>query len=85
MFPMALSTTSVTLESRDIAGLMGRGFNLLCALVINIESHHSVKHLKLLLGNHYCALDRGKRWISDPVFEVMDLHGLFEGLHIPLG
>jgi hypothetical protein len=83
--PMALSATSATLESRDIAGLIGRGFSLLHAHVINIELHHCVKLLKLMAVNHYCALDRGNGWISDPVFEVIDLHGLFKGLHIPFG
>jgi hypothetical protein len=81
----ALSTTSPTLESRDIAGLMGWSFSLLRVLVINIEPHHCVKLLKLLVVNHHHALDRGKGHISDLVFEIMDLHGLFKGLHIPLG
>jgi hypothetical protein len=82
---MALPVASATLESRDITGLMGRGFSFLSALVINIEPHHSVKLLRLLMFNHYCALDRGKEWISDSVLETMDLHGLFKGVHIPLG
>jgi hypothetical protein len=64
---------------------MGQGFSFLRALVINIEPHHSVKLLELLAVNHYCALDRGKEWISDPVLKIMDLHGLFKGLHILLG
>jgi hypothetical protein len=63
---------------------MGWGFCLLRVLVINIELHHCIKLLKLLAVNHYRALDRGKGWISDPVFEVMDLHGLFKGGHILL-
>jgi hypothetical protein len=45
----------------------------------------SVKLLKLLVANHYCALDRGKGRISDPVLKIMDLHGLIKGGHIPLG
>ncbi len=64
---------------------MGQGFSLLCALVINIEMHYRIKLLKLLMVNHYCAYDRGKGRISDPVFEIMDLRGLFKGLHVPLG
>ncbi len=58
--PMALSATSATLERRDIAGLMGRGFSLLRALIIHIKLHHSIKLLELLAANHYHALDRGK-------------------------
>jgi hypothetical protein len=57
---------------------MGRSFSLLRALVINIEPHHCVKLVKHLVVNHYLAHDRGKGRISDPVFEVMDLHGLFK-------
>ena len=64
---------------------MGRGFSFLRALVFNIEPHHSVKLLKLLVVNHYCALDRGKGWISDPVLKIMDLHGLFKGGYTILG
>ncbi len=64
---------------------MGQDFSLLCALVINIEPYHCVKLLKLLEVNHYHTLGRGKGWISDPVFEIMDLNGLFKGLHILLG
>jgi hypothetical protein len=41
--------------------------------------------LELLAVNHYRTLDRGKGRISDPALKVMDLHGLFKGLHIPLG
>jgi hypothetical protein len=57
---------------------MGQGFRVLHGLVINIELHHSVKLLKLLAVNHYCDLDSGKGWISDPILEIMDLHGLFK-------
>jgi hypothetical protein len=57
----------------------------LWALVINIEAHHSIKLLKPPVVNHYHAPDRGKGRISDPAFEIMDLHGLLKGLHIPLG
>jgi hypothetical protein len=63
---------------------MGWGFCLLQALVVDIEPHHHVKILELRV-NQYRSLDRGKGWISDPTLEVMDLHGLFKGLHIPLG
>jgi hypothetical protein len=34
--------------------------------------------------NPYGALDRGKGQISDPILQIMDLHVLFKGLHIPL-
>jgi hypothetical protein len=44
--PTALPTASTTLESRDIAGLMGRGFCLLRALVVDVEAHHHVKVLE---------------------------------------
>jgi hypothetical protein len=64
---------------------MGWGFSFLHALVINIELHHSVKLLKLLAVNHYHALDRDKGRISDPILEIMDLHGLFKGGHTILG
>ncbi len=64
--------------------MMGQGFRFLLALVINIELHHGIKLLELLAINNYCALDRGKVWITDPVLKIMDLRGLFKGLHIPL-
>jgi hypothetical protein len=83
--PTAKSTTYTTFESRDIADLMGWGFSLLRELVIYIEPHHYIKLLKLLMVKHYRALDRGKVGINDPDFEIMDLCGLFKGLHIPLG
>ncbi len=83
--PTALPTTSATLESRDIASLMGQGFCLLWVLVVDIELHHSVKVLELGAVNQYCTLERGKGWISDPTLKAMDLHGLLKGLHISLG
>ncbi len=49
---MALSTTSMTLDGRDIASLVGRGFKFLQALEIKIKLHHSIKLLKLLAVNH---------------------------------
>jgi hypothetical protein len=64
---------------------MGRGFCLLWALVVDIEPHHHVKILEHCAINQYRTLDRGEGWISDPALKVMDLHGLFKGLHIPLG
>ncbi len=79
--PTAFSATSVTLESRDIAGLMGRGFGLLRALKIHIKPHHSIKLLKLLAVHHNSALDRGKGQIRDPVLKIVDLHSLFKGGH----
>ncbi len=82
---MALPTTSAMLESRDISSLMGWGFCLLQALVVDIELHHRVKILELCAVNQYRTLDRGKGRVSDPVLKVMDLHGLFKGLHISLG
>ncbi len=85
MSPMALPTASATLESKDIGGLMGQGFCLLQAPVVDIKPHHRVKILELCAVNQYRTLDRGKGRVSDPVLEVMDLHGLFKGLHIPLG
>jgi hypothetical protein len=54
-------------------------------LVVDIEAHHHVKLLELCAVIHYRTPDRVKGWISDPALEVMDLHGLFKGLHIPLG
>jgi hypothetical protein len=41
--------------------------------------------MELCAVKQYCTLDRGKGRISDPALKVMDLHGLFKGLHIPLG
>ncbi len=64
---------------------MGWGFCLLRALVVDIEAHHCIKLLELCAVNYYCTPDGGKGRISDPILEVMDLHGLFKGLHIPLG
>jgi hypothetical protein len=59
-YPTALSATSATLEGRDIAGLLGKGFSFLRALEIHIKLHHSVKLLKLLAVHHNRALDGGK-------------------------
>ena len=41
--------------------------------------------MELCAVNHYRTPNGGKGRISDPALEVMDLHGLFKGLHIPLG
>jgi hypothetical protein len=82
---MALCATSVTLESRDITGLMGRGFSFPHALVIHIKPHHSIEFLEFLVVHHDSALDRGKGQIRDPILKIMDLHGLFKGGHTILG
>ncbi len=49
--PMAFPTASTTLESRDIVALMGRGFCLLQALVVDLEPYHHVKVLELCVVN----------------------------------
>jgi hypothetical protein len=81
---MALSTPSTSLESRDIADLLGRGFCLLRALEVDIDSHHRLKILEPCAVNQDHALNGGKGLVSDPIFKVVDLHGFFKGRHIPL-
>ncbi len=82
---MALSTASTSLEGRDIADLLGRGFFLVRALEIDIDPHHRFKVLEPCAVNQDCALNSGKGRVSDPIFKIVDLHGFFKGRHIPLG
>jgi hypothetical protein len=83
--PTALSTPSTSLEGRDIADLLDRGFYLLRALEIDIDWHHKLKILELCAVNQDPALNGSKGRVSDPIFKVVDLHGFFKGWHIPLG
>ncbi len=73
----------MSLEGRDITDL--QGFCLLRALEIYIDPHHGLKILEPCAVNQDCALNSGKRRVSDPIFKVVDLHGFFKGRHIPLG
>jgi hypothetical protein len=82
---MALSTVSTSLEGRDIADLLGRGFCLLRALEIDIDLHHRLEILEPCAVNQDRALISGKGRVSAPIFKVVDLHGFFKRRHIPLG
>jgi hypothetical protein len=54
-------------------------------LEINIDPHHRLIILEICAVNQDHALNSGKGWVSDPIFKVVDLHGFFEGRHVPLG
>jgi hypothetical protein len=79
-----LSTTPKTLDGRDIASLVGRGFRFLLALEINMKLHHGIKLLKLLVINHDSALDGNKEQVSDLIFKVVNLRALLKGGHVEL-